>query len=55
VDLAAEGQLAAAGDGHHHNLHLVVLMRRDAIAHAEADQVGPQVVPIQPPQRAGRW
>ncbi len=34
VDLAAEGELASAGDDHHHDIHLVVSMRLDAIAHA---------------------
>jgi hypothetical protein len=46
VDLAAEGQLAAARHDHHHNVHLIVTVRLDLIAHAEADQIGLQVFPI---------
>jgi hypothetical protein len=46
VDLAADGQLASARPDHHHDLHLVVSMRLDAIARAETDQVGLQVFPI---------
>jgi hypothetical protein len=53
VDLAVEGQLTPAGHDHHQDLHLVVSMRLDAIPQAEPDQVGLQVLSIQPPQ--GAW
>jgi hypothetical protein len=51
VDLAVQGQLVPAGDDHHQHLDLVVAVRLDAIAWAEPDQVGLQVLPIEPPQR----
>jgi hypothetical protein len=51
VDLAVKGQLAPATDDHHQHLDLVVAVGLDAIALVEPDQVGLQVLPIQPPQR----
>jgi hypothetical protein len=53
VDLVVEGELAPAGHDHHQHLHLVVPMRLDPIPQAEPDQVGLQVLSIQPPQ--GAW
>jgi len=50
VDLAVEGQLAPAGDNHHQHVDLVVAVRLDAIALAEPDEVGLQVLPVEPPQ-----
>jgi len=52
VGLAVKGQLAPARDDHHQHLDLVVAVRRDAIAPVEPDQVGLQVLAIQPPQRS---
>ena len=51
VDLAVQGQLAPAGDDHHQHVDLVVAVRLDAIAPAEPDHVGLQVLPIEPPYR----
>jgi hypothetical protein len=51
VDLAVKGQLAPAEDDHHQHIDLVVAVRLDAIAPVEPDQVGLQVLPLQPPQR----
>jgi hypothetical protein len=51
VDLAVKGQLAPAEDHHHQHIDLVVAVRLDAIALVEADQVGLQVLPVEPPQR----
>ena len=51
VDLAVKGQFAPAGDDHHQHVDLVVAVPLDAIALAEPDQVGLQVLSIQPPQR----
>jgi hypothetical protein len=53
VDLAVKGQLAPTEDDHHQHLDLVVAVRRDAIALVEPDQVGLQVLPVQPPPRPG--
>jgi hypothetical protein len=53
VDLAVKGQLAPARDDHHQHLDLVVAVRLDAIALVEPDQVGLQVLPVQPPPRPG--
>jgi hypothetical protein len=51
VDLAVKGQLAPAEDDHHQHVDLVVAVRLDAIAPAEPDEVGLQVLPVEPPQR----
>lgn len=53
VELAVKGQLAQAENDHHQHIDLVVAVRLDAIAPAEPDQVGLQVLPLQPPQRPG--
>jgi hypothetical protein len=53
VDLAVKGQLAPAEDDHHQHVDLVVPVRLDAIALVKPDQVGLQVLPVQPPQRPG--
>jgi hypothetical protein len=51
VDLAVKGQLAPAEDDHHQHVDLVVAVRLDAVAPAEPDEVGLQVLPVEPPQR----
>ena len=53
VNLAVKGQLALTEDDHHQHLDLVVAVRLDAITPAEPDQVGLQVLPVQPPPRPG--
>jgi virginiamycin B lyase len=53
VDLAVEGELPPASHDHHQDLHLVVPMGLDAVPQAEPDQVGLEVLSIQPPQ--GAW
>jgi len=53
VDLAIKGQLAPTEDDHHQHIHLVVAVGLDAIAVVEPDQVGLQLLPIQPPPRTG--
>jgi hypothetical protein len=53
VNLAVKGQLAPTEDDHHQHLDLVVAVRLDAITPAEPDQVGLQVLPVQPPPRPG--
>jgi hypothetical protein len=53
VDPATKGQLAPTEDDHHQHLDLVVAVRRDAITLVEPDQVGLQVLPVQPPPRPG--
>ena len=50
VDLAVKGQLAPAENDHHQHLDLVVAVGLDAITPVEPDQVGLQVLAIQPPQ-----
>jgi hypothetical protein len=50
VNVAVEGQLAPAGDDHHQHVDLVVAVRLDAVAPAEPDEVGLQVLPVEPPQ-----
>jgi hypothetical protein len=51
VDLAVKGQLAPAEDDHDQHVDLVVAVRLDAIAPAEPDEVGLQVLPVEPPPR----
>jgi hypothetical protein len=51
VDLAVKGQLAPAEDDHHQHVDLVVAVRLDAIALVEPDQVGLQVLGVQPSPR----
>jgi hypothetical protein len=53
VDLAVKGELAPTEDDHHQHLDLVVAVGLDAVAGVEADQVGLQVLPVQPPPRPG--
>jgi len=51
VDLAVKGQLAPTENDHHQHLDLVVAVGLDAIAPAEPDQVGLQILSVQPPPR----
>ena len=51
MDLAVKGQLAPTEDNDHQDVDLVVTVRLDAITPAEPDQVGLQVLPVEPPQR----
>jgi hypothetical protein len=50
VGLAVKGQRAPAENDHYQHLDFVVAVWRDAITPVEPDQVGLQVLAIQPPQ-----
>jgi hypothetical protein len=53
VELAVKGQLTLAEDDHHQHVDLVVAVRLDAIALVEPDEIGLQVLPVEPPPRPG--